>query len=59
MFFERKNPQTELDGLDKALEILKDRYEKKLITLEEFSKQCEDISKKRVKYEKQLAKENR
>lgn len=56
MFFKRLNPKTELDGLDRALEILQDRYEKKAITLEQFSTECERIRKKREKYEKQLRK---
>ena len=34
MFFQPKNPKTELDRLDRALEILQDRYDKKVITLD-------------------------
>ena len=37
MFFQPKNPKTELDSLDRALEILQDRYEKKVITLEDIA----------------------
>ena len=59
MFFQNKDPKTELEGLDRALEILQDRYEKKAITIEEFTKQCEVIAKKRKKYQKALAKKER
>ena len=30
MFFTRKDPKTELEGIDRALEILNERYEKKI-----------------------------
>lgn len=57
MFFKPKDPKTELDSLDRALEILQDRYKKKVISIEVFSKQCEEIAKKREKYKKKLEKE--
>lgn len=56
MFFQPKNPKTELESLDRALEILQDRYDKKVITLEQFSKECQEIGKKREKYQKKLEK---
>ena len=56
MFFQPKNPKTELESLDRALEILQDRYDKKVITLEQFSKECQEIGKKRDKYIKKLEK---
>ncbi len=56
MFFKPKDPKTELEGLDRALEILQDRYEKKTISLDEFSRQCQEIAKKREKYQKKLDK---
>lgn len=59
MFFQNKNPKTELEGLDRALEILQDRYDKKVITIEQFSKQCQEIAKKRQKYQKKLEKQER
>ena len=59
MLFKKENPETIIEGLDKALEILKERYEKKIITREEFSKQCEQLGKKREKYLKKLEKQNR
>lgn len=59
MFFQRLNPKTEIDSLDRALEILQDRYEKKVITLEQFSSECERIRKKREKYEKELRKKEK
>lgn len=56
MFFKPINPKNELESLDRALEILQDRYEKKAISLEVFSKQCREIAKKREKYQKKLKK---
>ena len=49
MFFKPKDPKTELEGLDRALEILQDRYDKKAISLDDFSRQCQEIAKKREK----------
>lgn len=59
MFFKPKDPKTELEGLDRALEILQDRYDKKAISLDVFSKQCQEIAKKREKYQKKLEKQER
>ena len=59
MFFQPKNPKTELESLDRALEILQDRYDKKVITIEQFSKECQLIAKKREKYLKKLNKVNK
>lgn len=58
MLFKKKNPENIIEGLDKALEILQERYEKKTITLEEFSKKCEQLGKKREKHLKKLEKQN-
>lgn len=59
MFFQNKDPKTELEGLDRALEILQDRYDKKAISIEVFSKKCEEIAKKRAKYKKKLERQER
>ncbi len=59
MFFKPKDPKTELDSLDRALEILQDRYDKKVITIEQFSRECQEIAKKREKYQKQLDKKEK
>ena len=59
MFFKPKDPKTELEGLDRALEILQDRYDKKDISLDDFSRQCQEIAKKREKYQKKLEKQER
>lgn len=56
MLFERKNPTDELNMLDKSLELLKERYEKKQITIEVFSKKCTEIGKKKEKLQKKLNK---
>lgn len=55
----KTDPTKELEGLRKAYEILNERYKKKTITLEQFTKQCADINKKIEKYEKKLAKLNK
>lgn len=54
MLFKKEDPETIIDGLDKALEILQKRYEQKTITIEEFTKKCEELGKKRQKYLKKL-----
>ena len=59
MFFKPQDPKTELDSLDRALEILQDRYDKKVITIEQFSKECQEIAKKREKYQRKLEKQKR
>ena len=59
MFLQQKDPKNELEGLDRALQILQDRYEKKAITIEQFSKECQAIAKKREKYQKMIAKKER
>ena len=59
MFFKPKDPKTEIEGLDRALEILQDRYDKKAISLDDFSRQCQEIAKKREKYQKKLEKQER
>lgn len=59
MFFQPKDPKTELDSLDRALEILQDRYARKVISITEFSKKCEEIAKKKEKYQRKLEKQRR
>ncbi len=58
-FFKRENPKTALEGIDRALELLNERYEKKQITIEQYQKQCMEFAQKREKYQKQLDKQNR
>lgn len=50
--FKKKDPTKELEVLKKAYEILNERYQKKTITLEQFTKQCADINKKIEKLKK-------
>lgn len=59
MLFKPIDPKSELEGLDKALEILQDRYDKKAITIEQFSIECQKIAKKREKYQKKLKKKDK
>lgn len=56
--FFKKNPEKELEHLKKAFDILNERYQKKTITLEEFTKQCEELTKKINKLEKIANKNN-
>lgn len=42
--------------LDKSLELLQERYQKKQITIEEFSKKCIKIGKRKEKLLKKLNK---
>ncbi len=56
--FLKKNPEKELEGLKKAFEILNERYKQKTISLEEFTKQCDDLTKKISKCERKINKNN-
>lgn len=56
ILFGRKNPKTELEGIDRALEILNERYEKKLITIEQYQAQSLEFGKRKEKCLKKLAK---
>lgn len=47
--FKYTDPTNKNDMCDKSLAMLQDRYEKKLITIEQFQKQCERIRKNRGK----------
>lgn len=58
-FLDRKDPKTELEGLDKAQKILDDRYQKGQVLPEVYQKQCLVFLKRREKYEKKLKKSNR
>ncbi len=56
--FSKRNPKTKLEGLDRAMEILDQRYKNKQISIEQFQKQCEKFGKLREKYLKELEKKN-
>jgi len=55
-FLDRKNPKTELEGLERAQRILDERYQRKQIPDEIYRKQCIEFQKRREKYEKKLKK---
>ena len=57
LFFDRKDPKTELEGLERAQKILDDRYEKGQVLPEVYQKQCMEFQKRREKYEKKLKKQ--
>ena len=42
------NPSDNISMYDKSLAMLKDRYEKGLINVDEFNKKCEEIGKKKA-----------
>lgn len=54
--FMRKDPKTELEGLDRAQQILDERYQKHQVPEEVYRKQCLEFQKRREKYEKKLGK---
>ena len=59
MLFRRVDPKTEIEGIDRAVEILNDRFEKKLISLEEFNKKSLEFGKRKAKCLKKLEKQER
>ena len=59
MLFKRVDPKTELEGIDRAVEILNDRFQKKLISLEEFNKKSLEFGKKKAKCLKRLERQER
>lgn len=59
MLFRKVDPKTEIEGIDRAVELLNDRYEKKLISLEEFNKKSLEFGKRKAKCLKKLEKSNK
>ena len=59
MLFRRVDPKTELEGIDRAVEILNDRFQKKLISLEEFNKKSFEFGKRKAKCLKRLEKQEK
>ncbi len=59
MLFRRVDPKTELEGIDRAVEILNDRFQKKLISLEEFNKKSLEFGKRKAKCLKRIEKSNK
>lgn len=53
-FLDRKDPKTELEGLDRAQKILDERYNCHQVPAEVYRKQCLEFQKRREKYEKKL-----
>lgn len=54
LFFDKKNPKTELEGLEKAQQILDERYKMHQVSDELYRKQCLEFQKKREKYLKKI-----
>ena len=59
MLFKRVNPETELEGIERAVEILNDRFKKKLISLEDFNKKSLEFGKRKERCLKKLEKSNK
>ena len=59
MLFRRVDPKTELEGIDRAVEILNDRFQKKLISLEDFNKKSLEFGKRKAKCLKRIEKSNK
>lgn len=55
-FLDRKDPKTELEGLERAQKILDERYQKGQVMDIVYQKQCLEFQKRREKYEKKLKK---
>lgn len=55
-FLDRKDPKTELEGLDRAQKILDERYARHQVPDEVYRKQCLEFQKRREKYQKKLGK---
>ena len=47
--YSHTNATDEIAMYDKSLAMLKERYQKKLISADEFNKKCEDIGKKKAR----------
>ena len=56
-FFNKKDPKNELEGLERAQQILDDRHKKGQVSPEVYQKQCLEFQKRREKYEKKLKKQ--
>ena len=59
MLFRRVDPKTQIEGIDRAVEILNDRFEKKLISLEEFNKKSLEFGRRKAKCLKRIEKSNK
>ena len=55
-FFDKKDPKTELEGLERAQQLLDDRYQRGQVLPEVYTKQCMEFQKRREKYQKKLKK---
>lgn len=58
-FLDRKDPKTELEGLERAQKILDERYQKGQVMDVVYQKQCLEFQKRREKYEKKLKKSDK
>lgn len=57
--FDRKDPKTELEGLERAQKLLDERYERGQVLPEVYTKQCAEFNKRREKYIAKLKKQGK
>lgn len=58
-FLDRKDPKTELEGLERAQKILDERYQRGQVMDSVYQKQSLEFHKKREKCEKKLKKQGK
>ncbi len=58
-FLDRKDPKTELEGLDRAQAILDERYRRHQVSDDVYRIQSLEFHKRREKYEKKLKKQGK
>ena len=55
-FLDRKDPKTELEGLERAQKILDERYERGQVPHEVYIRQSQEFGKRKEKYIQKLKK---
>ena len=58
-FLDRKDPNSELEGIERAQKILDERYERHQVPEEVYRKQCMVFMERRQKYEEKLRKQGK
>ncbi|MBE6147084.1 MAG: hypothetical protein E7168_01970 [Firmicutes bacterium] len=58
-FLDRKDPKSELEGIERAQKILDERYERHQVPEEVYRKQCMVFMERRQKYEEKLRKQGK
>jgi len=58
-FFDRKDPKTELEGLERAQKILDERFQKGQVPNEVYMKQSREFGERKAKYIEKLKKQGK